>query len=132
MSKSTRSAPTGVRLNLIADEKVFFEGEEAEKLVGQHARNANSEYVFVLWQTLLDTHQTFAMDDEVFEQVDETVRYVYVIDKKTKDLYKFTYDAYADAKTTTHRGSEQKIPPRWEFVEFWESCADNCLRGIYD
>jgi len=131
MAKSTRSAPSGVRLNLISDEKVFIEGHDTEKLVGQHAHDGDNEYVFVLWQKLLDKEQSFPMDSHVFEQISEDVEYIYVVDKRNKDLYKFPYSAYDDAPTLMHKGDEQRVPPRWDMIDLWERCADNCLRGIY-
>lgn len=131
-ARSTREAPSGVRLELIKEEKVFIEGYDTEKLVGQHAHNAHGEYVFVLWQKLLESRQTFPMDTTVFNQIDEEVEYIYVIDKRNKDLYKFDYSAYEDAERIDHRGDEQRVPPRWDMVDLWEKCADNCLRGIYD
>lgn len=130
MSKSTRSGPTGLRLNLIADEKVTFDRKGEDVLVGQHAHNEDNEYVFVLWQ-YLDSN-AFGMDVDVWEEVDPTVRYVYVVDIDTKDLYKYTYDAFADAEERVRSGDKQKAVQRWDFVEFWQSCADNVLLGFYD
>lgn len=132
MSQTSRRKPSGVRLDLISDEKVFYNDNGEEKLVGQHARNANGEYVYVMWQTLLRMESSFAMTTDVFEQVSDDVRYIYVIDKQTKDLYKFDYATYRDAETRTYNNQKQLIPPRWEFINFWESCADNCLRGVYE
>ena len=130
MSKSTRSGPTGLRLNLIADEKVTFDRKGEDVLVGQHARDHNGEYVFVLWQ-YLDSN-AFGMDVDVWEEVDPTVQYVYVVDIDTKDLYKFTHDAFAEADTRVRSGDKQKAVQRWDFTDFWESCADNVLLGFYD
>lgn len=132
MSKSTRSQPSGVRLDLIKEEKVFIEGYDTEKLVGQHAHDAQGDYVFVLWQKLLESRQAFPMDTKVFNQINKEVEYIYVIDKGNKDLYKFDYSTYDDAECVYHRGDEQRVPPRWEMIDLWERCADNCLRGIYD
>lgn len=129
---STRKAPSGVRLDLLKKEKVFISGYDTEKLVGQHAHNASGEYVFILWQKLLESRQSFPMDTKVFNQIDDDVDYIFVIDKRTKDLYKFQYSVYDDAECVFHRGDEQRVPPRWEFDEMWEKCADNCIRGMYD
>lgn len=129
MAKSSRPAPSGVRINLDDEGKVFYEDQDGEKLVGQHGHNANGEYVYVMWQTLNTHMHSFTMSRDVFSKVDESVRYIYVVDKKTKDLYKFTYDDYADAPTGRY---DNLAPERWNFVDFWESCADKVFRGIYD
>lgn len=129
MSKSTRPAPSGVRIDLDSDGKVFYEDRDGEKLVGQHGRNADNELVYVMWQTLNQPQHSYTMSCDVFEMVDEQVRFIYVVDKKNKDLYKFSYDTYRDAETGRY---DNLAPERWEFVDFWESCADRVFRGIYD
>lgn len=129
MSKSTRPAPSGVRIDLDEDGKVYYEDRESEKLVGQHGHNANNEYVYVMWQTLCVPQHSFTMSRDVFDMVDEDVKYIYVVDKNTKDLYKFSYDTYRDAETGRY---DNLAPERWDFVNFWESCADRVFRGIYD
>lgn len=129
MSKSTRPAPSGVRIDLNSDGKVFYEDQDGEKLVGQHGRNANNELVYVMWQTLNQPQHSYTMSRDVFEMVDDDVSFIYVVDKKNKDLYKFDYDTYRDAETGRY---DNLAPERWEFVNFWESCADRVFRGIYD
>lgn len=130
MSKSTRPQPSGVQLNLLADEKVFFERKGEEVLAGQHAHDADNEYVFVIWQYLNDN--SYRMDKDVFDKINDGVRYIYVVDIDCKDLLKFDYSDYEEAPTIRQGDDVLLAPKRWEFVGFWESCADRCLRGIYD
>ena len=130
MALSTNPQPSGVRLDLISDEKVFFERKGEQVLAGQHAHDADGEYVFVIWQYLADN--AYRMDKKVFEQINEGVSYIYVVDVDCKDLLKFDHEDYAEAPEI-HQGEDVLLAPkRWEFVGFWEGCADNCLRGIYD
>ena len=126
--RSTRGKPSGVQVDLNSDEKVFYEDGDGEKLVGQHGEDADGEYVYVMWQTLNRNH-SFSMSRDVFQKVNDEVTFIYVVDKKTKDLYKFSYETYRDAEVGRY---DNLSPKRWEFDEFWESCADKVFRGIYD
>lgn len=128
MATSSNSKPSGVQINLDPSEKVFHEDGDGEKLVGQHGRNAQGEYVYVMWQTL-NNNDSFSMSRDVFAEVDNNVRYIYVVDKRTKDLYKFDYSTYRDAEVGEF---DNLSPKRWEFTDFWESCADHVFRGIYE
>lgn len=129
MSKSTRPAPSGLRIDLDPDGKVFYEDREGEKLVGQHGTNGDNQTVYVMWQTLNQPQHSYTMSRDVFEMVDDSVRFIFVVDKRNKDLYKFTYETYQEADVGKY---DNLAPERWEFVDFWESCADNVFRGIYD
>lgn len=126
--RSTRAQPSGVQVDLNPDEKVFYEDDDGEKLVGQHGEDADGEHVYVMWQTLNRNH-SFSMSRDVFAKVDDDVTFIYVVDKKTKDLYKFAYETYRDAEVGRY---DNLSPKRWEFEDFWESCADKVFRGIYD
>lgn len=130
MAYSENPQPSGVRLDLIADEKVFFDRRGEEVLAGQHAYDADGEYVFVIWQYL--DNNAYRMDLDVFEQIEKEVTFIYVVDVDNKDLIKFDYSDYENAPKLTQNGDILLAPKRWEFVGFWERCADNCLRGIYD
>lgn len=129
MTKSTRPKPSGMRIELIADEKVHFERKGEEILVGQHATDTDGEYVFVLWQ-YLDEHE-FAMDKDVFNEINEGVDHIYVVDIDSKDLYKFTYQTFAEGEERVYSGDIQKTVARWDCEDVWEKCADNVLIGFY-
>lgn len=130
MAKSTRPQPSGVRLDLHAQEKVFFDRNGSEVLAGQHATDADGAYCFVIWQYL--KRDAYRMDERVFDQINDGVEYIYVVDVDCKDLLKFDYSDYANAPEVEQGGDVLLAPKRWEFVDFWERCADNCLRGMYD
>jgi len=92
------------------------------RFVGQYGvEYPSTDIIFCSWKPLLSVEHSYPFTVDILENLRDEVTKIYIVDKKTKSIFRFRLETYLDSRVLKMNNQSQFVPPRTENTGMWKN-----------